>query len=85
VDPIRPNMQLQNFFLSLARHPKLTPEAVKAVEELSNNALAKKYPLTEKTLRPASKPEHYERVAEAFEKSLQGIGRPWWKRFFGVW
>lgn len=42
------------------------------------------YPLSTKMLEPASVPQHYERLVEAFEKSAQGIGRPWWKVFFGV-
>lgn len=43
------------------------------------------YPLSKRILQPASSPLHYERLVEGFEKSAQGIGRPWWKRFFGVW
>lgn len=41
-DPFRPNMQLQNFFLSLSSHPKLTPNAIRAVQALRNNELSKK-------------------------------------------
>lgn len=36
-------------------------------------------------MEPASMPHHYDRLTEAFAKSSQGIGRPWWKRFFNVW
>ena len=43
------------------------------------------YPLSQRILRPASTPLHYERLVEGFEKSAQGIGRPWWKVFFGIW
>ena len=43
------------------------------------------YPLSKRLLRPASAPLHYERLVEGFEKSAQGIGRPWWKVFFGIW
>ena len=38
-DPVHPNMQLRNFFLSLADHPNLTAEAVKATQALRNNEL----------------------------------------------
>jgi hypothetical protein len=41
------------------------------------------YPVSQKILRPASKPLYYDRLVEAFEKSAQGIGRPWWKIFLG--
>ncbi|KDR74080.1 hypothetical protein GALMADRAFT_124303 [Galerina marginata CBS 339.88] len=84
-DPFRPNLQLQTFLTSLAAHPRLTPEAVEATRALQNNDMQKKYPLTQKMLRPASAPLHYERLVEGFEKSAQGIGRPWWKVFFGIW
>ena len=30
-------------------------------------------------------PLHYARLKEGYEKTLKGIGRPWWKIFFGVW
>jgi hypothetical protein len=43
------------------------------------------YRLGERMMKPASAPHHYDRLAEAFEKSSQGIGRPWWKRFFNMW
>ena len=43
------------------------------------------YALSAKMLQPASKPHHYTRLVEAFEKSAQGIARPWWKIFFGIW
>jgi hypothetical protein len=43
------------------------------------------YPLSKKTLQPASMPAHYDRLVEGFEKSAKGIGRPWWKIFFGIW
>lgn len=43
------------------------------------------YALSEKTLRPASFPHYYTRLVEAFDKSAQGIGRPWWKIFFNIW
>ncbi|EJD05008.1 uncharacterized protein FOMMEDRAFT_145668 [Fomitiporia mediterranea MF3/22] len=84
-DPFRPNMQLQTFFLSLSTHPRLTPSSVRAVQELRANELAKKYPLSEKMLKPASRPMHYNQIVEGFQKSAQGIARPWWKRFFEIW
>ena len=45
----------------------------------------KKYPLSNKTLQPASMPKHYERLMQGYEKSAQGTGRPWWQVFFGIW
>ncbi|KAF8154011.1 hypothetical protein B0H34DRAFT_74334 [Crassisporium funariophilum] len=84
-DPFRANLQLQTFLKSLAAHPRLTPQAVEATRALRDNDLQKKYPLSERILRPASSPLHYDRLVEGFEKSAQGIGRPWWKVFFGVW
>ncbi|KAF9006945.1 hypothetical protein BDQ17DRAFT_1238338 [Cyathus striatus] len=84
-DPFRPNLQLHNFLRSLSKHPKLTNEAVAAARVLQNNKMRKRYELTSKTLRPASMPLHYPRLVEGYEKSAQGIGRPWWKVFFGIW
>ncbi|KAF8797687.1 hypothetical protein BYT27DRAFT_7228840 [Phlegmacium glaucopus] len=84
-DPFRPNLQLQTFLKSLAAHPRLTPQAVDAACALRDNQLQKQYPLSKRILRPATAPHHYERLVEGFDKSAQGIGRPWWKVFFGVW
>jgi len=83
-DPFRPNMQLANFLQSLATHPNLTPNAVEAAVALQSNAIMQKYPLSPKMLQPVSQPQYYTRLVEAHEKSSQGIGRPWWKVFFGV-
>ncbi|RDB19632.1 hypothetical protein Hypma_013320 [Hypsizygus marmoreus] len=84
-DPFRPNIQLQTLLQSLATHPRLTPQAVQAARALQDNEMYKQYPLSKKTLQPASTPHHYDRLVEGFEKSAQGIGRPWWKIFFGIW
>ncbi|KAF8918331.1 hypothetical protein CPB85DRAFT_77279 [Mucidula mucida] len=70
---------------SLAQHPNLTPQAVDAAKALQDNVMMKKYKLSNKMLKPASVPHHYERLMEGMEKSAKGIGRPWWKRFFGIW
>ncbi|OBZ74342.1 hypothetical protein A0H81_05344 [Grifola frondosa] len=84
-DPFRPNLQLRTLLESLADHPNLTPEAVRATRALKDNEPMKKYALSAKMLQPASVPHHYVRLVEAFDKSAKGIGRPWWKIFFGVW
>ncbi|GLB44620.1 hypothetical protein LshimejAT787_1702470 [Lyophyllum shimeji] len=84
-DPFRPNLQLQTLWQSLATHPKLTPQAVQATRALKDNEMYKQYPLSKKILQPASAPHYYDRLVEGFEKSAQGIGRPWWKVFFGIW
>jgi hypothetical protein len=84
-DPFRSNLQLQTFLKSLAAHPRLTPQAVDAAGALRDNKLQQKYPLSKRLLRPASAPHYYERLVQGFEKSAQGIGRPWWKVFFGIW
>ncbi|TDL26991.1 hypothetical protein BD410DRAFT_819142 [Rickenella mellea] len=84
-DPFRPNFQLGKFLLALSDHPDLTPSAVRAAELLRNNELQAKYQLSEKTFVPRSKPLHYDQLREGFEKSAQGIARPWWKIFFNVW
>ncbi|KAI0920474.1 hypothetical protein AcW1_002202 [Taiwanofungus camphoratus] len=85
VDPFRPNLQLKNLLDSLADHPHLTPQAVRAARALQDNEFQTKYALSEKILKPASTPHHYSRLVEGFEKSAKGIGRPWWKIFFGIW
>ncbi|KAI0651304.1 hypothetical protein C8Q79DRAFT_1004608 [Trametes meyenii] len=84
-DPFRPNVQLKTFLESLAEHPNLTPTAVRAAEALQGNEFQTKYALSAKTLQPASFPNYYTRLVEAFDKSAKGIGRPWWKIFFNVW
>ncbi|TFY77775.1 hypothetical protein EWM64_g6239 [Hericium alpestre] len=84
-DPLRPTLQLKTLLASLADHPRLTQSAVQAVRALQQNAFAKRLSVPEKILKPASMPQHYARLAEGYEKSLKGIGRPWWKIFFGVW
>lgn len=43
------------------------------------------YPLSKKTLEPASMPKHYQRLEQGYERSAQGIRRPWWQVFFGIW
>ncbi|KAJ7777520.1 hypothetical protein DFH07DRAFT_951164 [Mycena maculata] len=85
IDPLRPHIQLQNFLKSLATHPRLTPAAVRAAQALEQNEAQRKYALTDVTLKPASAPLHYEKLVEGVEKSMQGIGRPLWKVFFGIW
>ncbi|KAF7301126.1 hypothetical protein MIND_00676800 [Mycena indigotica] len=84
-DPLRPHIQLRTLLNSLAAHPKLTPGVVNAAQTLERNEIKQRYPLTDKILRPASVPLHYEKLVEGVEKSMQGIKRPWWKVFFGVW
>ncbi|KAH8101330.1 hypothetical protein BXZ70DRAFT_1064382 [Cristinia sonorae] len=84
-DPFRPHIQLKSFLEALADHPNLTPEAVRAAEALRSNAIQRKYPVSDKLLRPKSMPLHYARLVEGHAKAAQGIGRPWWKIFFNIW
>ncbi|KAF7326839.1 hypothetical protein MVEN_01675200 [Mycena venus] len=85
IDPLRPHIQLQTFLNSLATHPRLTPAAVRAAQALERNEMQKKYALTDKILKPASAPLHYEKLVEGIEKGMQGIKRPRWKVFLGIW
>jgi len=100
-DPFRPNLQLKRFLDALATHPRLSPAAVQSatallenraqhrvspsafVDRLLNHPL--QFLLSKKTLEPASMPKHYERLVQGYERSAQGIGRPWWQVFFGIW
>ncbi|KZT66745.1 hypothetical protein DAEQUDRAFT_437424 [Daedalea quercina L-15889] len=84
-DPFRPNLQLRNFLESLAKHPNLTLRAAAAARALQDDHFLRKYPLSDGILRPASMPQYYTRLVEGYEKSAKGIGRPWWKVFFGIW
>ncbi|EPS94602.1 hypothetical protein FOMPIDRAFT_1054949 [Fomitopsis schrenkii] len=84
-DPFRPNLQLRVFLESLAKHPNLTLQAAAAAGALQEGQFHRKYPLSDKMLKPASMPQYYTRLVEGYEKSAKGIGRPWWKVFFGVW
>ncbi|OSD03681.1 hypothetical protein PYCCODRAFT_1466603 [Trametes coccinea BRFM310] len=83
-DPFRPTVQLKTFMESLAEHPNLTPAAVRASQAIQNNEFMNKYALSQKMLHPPSYPQYYTRLIEAFDKSAQGIGRPWWKIFFNI-
>ncbi|KAJ7050876.1 hypothetical protein C8F01DRAFT_1212847 [Mycena amicta] len=85
IDPLRPHIQLQTLLKSLAAHPRLTPAAVRAAHALERNEMQQRYALSDKILKPTSVPLHYEKLVEGVEKSLQGIKRPWWKVFFGIW
>ncbi|KAJ3546728.1 hypothetical protein NMY22_g1945 [Coprinellus aureogranulatus] len=40
-DPFRPNIQMSTFLQSLARHPRLTPQAVQAVATLHRGDVKK--------------------------------------------
>ncbi|EKM52620.1 uncharacterized protein PHACADRAFT_164559 [Phanerochaete carnosa HHB-10118-sp] len=84
-DPFRPHLQLGTFLKALADHPQLTPQATRAARALLENEYAHKYPHSEKIMKPASMPQYYTRLGEGYEKSAQGIARPWWKIFFGIW
>src|SRR5689334_8921142 len=42
VDPFRPNLQLKTFFESLADHPQLTQQAVRAARALEENEFQKR-------------------------------------------
>lgn len=42
VDPFRPHLQLKRFLDSLADHPELTPQAVRAARALESNEFQKK-------------------------------------------
>ncbi|KAI9451255.1 hypothetical protein BJY52DRAFT_122528 [Lactarius psammicola] len=84
-DPLRPNLQLKTFLSALADHPALTANAVAATNALQKNQVSRRVPIPQTVLRPASMPLHYVRLQEGYEKTLKGIGRPWWKIFFGVW
>jgi len=84
-DALHPDYQMDKFLTSLASHPKLTPEAVKAAQALKDNVALRKWPISDKLATPASMPLYYGRLLEGVEKSKQGIGRPWWKIFFNIW
>lgn len=42
------------------------------------------YPLTEKSLIPASKPTYYFRMQDAIDRAQRGEGKPWWRNFMGL-
>jgi hypothetical protein len=84
-DPLRPKIQLKAFLTALAEHPALSSTAVAAANALHQNRVSGHVPIPQTVLKPASMPLHYIRLKEGYEKTLKGIGRPWWKIFFGVW
>ncbi|KAH9960280.1 hypothetical protein BC827DRAFT_1133322 [Russula dissimulans] len=84
-DPLRPNLQLKTFLAALADHPALSATAVAVTDALAQNRVIGRIPTPQVVLKPASMPMHYVRLKEGYEKSLKGVGRPWWKVFFGIW
>ncbi len=42
------------------------------------------YPLSQRTLAPASDPFYYTRLLQGVELSTRGKGRSWFKRFFSL-
>ncbi|KZV72288.1 hypothetical protein PENSPDRAFT_733597 [Peniophora sp. CONT] len=77
--------QFKTFLTSLSEHPNLTREAVDAARALQDNRILQKVPTPEKIMKPAGRPEHYKRVAEGYERALEGKKRPYWKIFFNIW
>jgi hypothetical protein len=59
--------------------------AFESYQRLRFSSRVLQYPLSKKTLEPASMPRHYERLVQGYEKSAQGIRRPWWQVVFGIW
>ena len=51
VDPFRPHLQLGTFLKSLADHPQLTPQAVRAARALEENEFQRKVRSTRVALR----------------------------------
>lgn len=41
-DPLRPHLQLKNFFTALEKHPSLTPQALNAAQTLLENGVTRK-------------------------------------------
>ncbi|KAF8424114.1 hypothetical protein EV426DRAFT_600631 [Tirmania nivea] len=94
-DPLRPDLSFSNFLAAraetFAATPSPPPDAfgrssldvqVKALEELTTGKFAKKYPLSDKTLRPPAMPDYYERLVREMEEAPQ---RSWLQRMLNSW
>ncbi|KAF8477279.1 hypothetical protein BDZ91DRAFT_708977 [Kalaharituber pfeilii] len=92
VDPLRTELSFNNFLRARAATLESNPNAkfgnsdmqaqVKALEGLVENSWLKKYPITDRTLKPASKPEYYEKLRKELEEApgrswLQGLVNSW--------
>ncbi|KAJ9123556.1 hypothetical protein QFC24_003771 [Naganishia onofrii] len=75
--------------LKLAEHVSaedeaLASKALQALKNLSDDKALHAYPLTSKTLQPATDPYYYTRLIQGVGLSSQGKTRSWWKTFFQV-
>ncbi|KAF8449690.1 hypothetical protein BGX38DRAFT_546130 [Terfezia claveryi] len=94
-DPLRPDLSFSNFLAARAEALSATPQSppgafgkspldvqVKALAELSAGKFAKKYPLSDKILRPPAMPDYYERLVREMEEAPQ---RSWLQRMLNSW
>jgi cytochrome b pre-mRNA-processing protein 6 len=65
-----------------AATPQLEHAQVNALYSLLENRYSKKYPLSPAVLRPASAPEHYERLMAEIERAPQ---KSWWQAKVDEW
>lgn len=66
------------------QHRVSTPRSL-APTPRSSTRVPPQFPLSTKTLEPASMPKHYHRLVQGYARSAQGIRRPWWQVFFNIW
>jgi hypothetical protein len=59
--------------VTLPQHPLLKPDTGRHLFQ---------YPLSKRTLSPATDPMYFTRLVQGVELSAQGKARSWWKRFF---
>ncbi|KAG9078546.1 hypothetical protein FS749_009422 [Ceratobasidium sp. UAMH 11750] len=83
-DPLRSPTQFQTVLEALANSPAVTPRTVSAAQAICDDVAQKQYPLSDKTLRPGSNMQYYERLLASVEMSARGEKRSWWKRFFNI-
>ncbi|KAG8935601.1 hypothetical protein FRC03_010429 [Tulasnella sp. 419] len=87
-DPARPTLQfkeLLDYVASSQTSAELSPKTVAAVRALKDNRLMHKYALKERTTKPASMPEHYDRLLLGYQNVLKGKRRTWWNILFGIY
>ncbi|GAA5979487.1 hypothetical protein JCM10908_002942 [Rhodotorula pacifica] len=94
-DPLRPKLQFADAIRTaadraLADKAPLSDtqvwkarEAVAAMQRLVHNKALEKYPVTQRTTKPASFPKHYSRIVDTIERAERGevFKKPGWFRF----
>ncbi|KAF9515979.1 hypothetical protein BS47DRAFT_1341278 [Hydnum rufescens UP504] len=83
-DALRPTIQFSQVLVFLASSDSVKFRAVAAARALTENRGKNQFSLTEKMTIPSSSPDHYTRLLDGLEKSLNRGRRSWIERLFSL-